>query len=70
MRSGDIVRFKSKSKSFFSRSEVWETGLLIDYQKWEKIATILHEGEILRVRASDVQKAGKKDLKTLKDDRK
>lgn len=70
MRSGDIVRFKSKSKSFFSRSEVWETGLLIDYQTWEKIATILHEGEILRVRASDVQKAGKKDLKTLKDDRK
>ena len=70
MRSGDIVRFKSKSKSFFSRSEVWECGLLIDYQTWEKIATILHEGEILRVRASDVQKAGKKDLKTLKDDRK
>ena len=62
MRAGDMVRFKSKSKSFFSRSETWETGLLIDYQTWEKIATILHKGEILRVRASDVQKAGKKDF--------
>ena len=62
MRAGDMVRFKSKSKSFFSRSEIWETGLLIEYHPWEKIATILHEGELLRVRASDVQKAGKKDF--------
>tara|TARA_Y100000592_G_C5426416_1_gene295978 strand:+ start:175 stop:369 length:195 start_codon:yes stop_codon:yes gene_type:complete len=62
MRAGDMVRFKTKSKSFFSRTENWETGLLIEYHTWEKIATILHEGNILRIHASDVQKAGKRDF--------
>jgi len=61
MKAGDMVRFRTRSKSFFSRYETWVTGLLIEYHAWEKIATILHEGKLLRVKASDVQKAGKKD---------
>ncbi len=61
MKRGDLVRFKVKSKSFFSRSEAWEVGLLLEYHKWEKIATVLYQGRIYRVRAHDVEKAGKKD---------
>ncbi len=30
-------------------------GLLVEYNTWEKIATILYEGELLRIRARDVQ---------------
>ncbi len=39
----------------------WKLGLLVEYKTWEKIATILYEGKTIRVRAEDVQKAGKKD---------
>ena len=35
----------------------WLVGLLLEYHKWEKIATIFHKGEILRVPARLVQKA-------------
>tara|TARA_B100000700_G_scaffold324626_1_gene431271 strand:+ start:2443 stop:2652 length:210 start_codon:yes stop_codon:yes gene_type:complete len=62
MKAGDLVRFKVKPKSFFSRYEAWNIGLLVEYHTWEKIATILHEGEVLRIRAENVQKAGKKDI--------
>ena len=37
-------------------------GLLIDYHKWEKIATVLYEGKVHRVAADRVTKAGKKDM--------
>ena len=61
MKTGDMVRFKTKSASFFSRYETWKIGLLVEYHTWEKVASVLYEGEIHRVRASNVQKAGKKD---------
>ena len=61
MKAGDLVRFKVKSKSFFSRSASWEVGLLLEYHKWEKIATVLYQDRIYRVSAHDVEKAGKKD---------
>ena len=38
-----------------------ELGLLLEYHSWEKVARILHEGEIISIRAEYVQKAGKKD---------
>ena len=37
-------------------------GLLIKYETWEKIAEILYNGEILRIAAREVEKAGRKDL--------
>ncbi len=40
----------------------WKIGLLIEYHTWEKIATILCEGKVYRVRASEVEKAGKRDF--------
>ena len=56
MRTGDLVRF------FLDPEGIKLIGLLVEYRTWEKVATILHEGEIYRIRAEFVQKAGKKDL--------
>ena len=62
MKAGDMVRFKTKSQTFFSRYETWKIGLLVEYHTWEKVASILYEGNVIRVRAEYVQKAGKKDF--------
>ena len=55
MRTGDMVRFEHPHKfgAFY--------GLLVEYHPWEKIATVLFKGEIIRIRAERVTKAGKKD---------
>ena len=58
MKNGDLVRF------WFGRGHAPPEkviGLLIEYNTWEKVATVLHEGKIYRIRAENVQKAGKKD---------
>ena len=39
-------------------TEKWEVGLLIENHKWEKIATVLFNDELLRLPARDVQKFG------------
>ena len=56
MKSGDLVRFVYNSET------EWKLGLLIEYHKWEKIATILHGGGLNRVAARNVQKFGKRYL--------
>ena len=65
MKKGDLVRIKQYIVRPQNPSDcgVWKMklGILVDYQKWEKVATVLSEGQILRVRAENVQKAGKKD---------
>ncbi len=61
MRTGDIVRFKSPTIDVVNSPLPWRLGLLVEYHTWEKIATILYRGEIIRCRAENVQKAGKKD---------
>ncbi len=43
-------------------TEKWEVGLLIEYHKWEKIATVLYNDELLRLPARDVQKFGRRYL--------
>lgn len=58
MKSGDLVRFKKA----YPPGMKYYIGLLVDYSKWEKIATVLHQGEILRLRAENVTKAGRKDF--------
>ena len=45
-----------------SYCEEWRLGLLVEYYNWEKIATIMYEGNLYRIPASNVQKSGKKDL--------
>lgn len=58
MRPGDLVRFW---KGFQHRGGKAYLGLLIEYHTWEKIATVLYNGETYRIRAENVEKAGKKD---------
>jgi hypothetical protein len=59
MKAGDIVRWTPErlTASWFETTLC----LLVEYKKWEKMATILCEGELIRVRGNDLQKAGKKD---------
>jgi hypothetical protein len=65
MIPGDMVRFRREIYQRVRQDDCgiwdWKIGLLIEYHTWEKIATILCEGKIYRVHASEVQKAGKKD---------
>ena len=56
MKAGDLVRFKGKHAGYG-----WRIGLLVEYHTWEKVASIFYEGEVIRVRAENCQKAGKKD---------
>jgi hypothetical protein len=66
VRDGDLVRFRHELTSKRRRDDCgiweWKLGFLVKYRKWEKIATILCDGKIYRIRAGDVQKAGKKDM--------
>ena len=72
MKSGDLVRIKIYQVRPRTASDcgVWsiKLGILVEYKKWEKVATVLSEGKIFRIRAEDVEKAGKKDeIKDCKD---
>lgn len=51
MKAGDLVRFKYT----WSDHEGWKVGLLKQYYKWEKIATIIYEGKEIRVAAGLTQ---------------
>lgn len=55
MQKGDLVRFKTY------QAKTWDIGILIEYAKWEKVATVLFNGSLLRIRAENIQKAGKAD---------
>ena len=65
MKAGDMVRFRSPhwlGGAGLQESEtIWLIGLLVEYHVWEKMATIMYGGEIIRVQARIVEKAGKKD---------
>jgi len=72
VKKGDLVRFKIYQARPRTSADcgIWRTelGILIEYKTWEKVATILSEGKIYRIHASDVEKAGKKDeLRNCKD---
>jgi hypothetical protein len=63
MKPGDVVRYWV-SEEVYEHGAVgdYHTGLLVEYHSWEKIATVLaNDGEFLRLRASLIEKAGKKD---------
>lgn len=65
MKDGDMVRFAKWGE--FDYNEPWHLaakphiGMLIEYDRLMKIAHILHEGEMLSIRAQFVEKAGKRD---------
>jgi len=58
VKSGDLVRFIHP----LTTSTEWKLGLLIEYHKWEKIATVLYDGGLMRISARKVQKFGKRYL--------
>ena len=51
MIAGDLVRFKYT----WSDHEGWKIGLLKQYHRWEKIATIIYEVKDIRVAAGLTQ---------------
>ena len=59
MKEGDLVRFRNSYDQHSSGE--WLIGLLVKYETWEKVGTVLYNGKLLRLRAEDIQKAGKKD---------
>ena len=59
MKAGDLVRFRNSYDQY--KSGEWLIGLLIEYETWEKVGTVLYDGKLWRLRAADMQKAGKKD---------
>tara|TARA_E500000331_G_C17243219_1_gene707924 strand:+ start:308 stop:505 length:198 start_codon:yes stop_codon:yes gene_type:complete len=61
MKEGDMVKFRDVLNHRTEELTDWKIGLLIEYSKLMKIATVLHEGEVRRLRAEYVSKAGKKD---------
>ena len=65
MKKGDLVRFRKEEWPRKNPADcgiwTWKLGILLEYHTWEKITTILSDGKIVRVHASEVQKAGKKD---------
>ena len=58
----DLVSDVSNDEGWWRpESEEWRIGLLVEYRPWEKVGTVLYERKIYRVRAENIQKAGKKD---------
>ena len=56
MREGDMVRFRDILNHRTEELSEWKYGIVAkEYNTWEKIVTVLHEGEIRRIRASQVQ---------------
>tara|TARA_Y100001938_G_C8079088_1_gene427969 strand:- start:1499 stop:1714 length:216 start_codon:yes stop_codon:yes gene_type:complete len=62
MKDGDFVRFRDVLNHRTQELSEWKYGVLIEYKSWEKIATVLHNGEVIRMRAEYVTKAGRKDI--------
>ena len=69
MKAGDLVRFRSSCHikvidgvfGFDDSSQKWFLGLLMEYKPWEKVATVMYNGAFLRIHASELQKAGRRD---------
>ena len=71
MKPGDLVRFKPpyfirQIDGVFGVGDPQDNGnllgLLIEYETWEKMATVMYDGEMIRLPARDVEKFGKRGL--------
>ena len=65
MKPGDLVRFRAPhwlgGAGLEESQRPWLIGLLVEYESWEKMATVFHEGKNIRIAARNVQKSGRKD---------
>ena len=68
MKPGDLVRFPAPhwlgGAGMPQADRPKLVGLLVSYETWEKIAEVMYNGEILRLAAREVEKAGKKDYES------
>ena len=56
MKKGDMVRFRNVLDHRAQELSEWKYGVVAkEYHTWEEIVSILHEGDIIRVRSSHVQ---------------
>jgi len=55
LKAGDLVRFKYLTAQRFKESESWKIGLLIKYEKQQKLGSILYCGKIIRLRGAQLQ---------------
>ena len=69
MKVGDIIRFKppywiSAADGVHANDEKsvpWYFGLLVEFEDWDNMSTVLYKSEILRIASRLCEKAGKKD---------
>lgn len=61
MKNGDMVKFRDVLNWKTQELSEWKIGLLVEYSSLHKIATVLYKGDVRRMRAQYVTKAGKKD---------
>ena len=59
MKEGDLVRFTPNDDWRKRDLPNWKHGILIEYNAWEKIARILHEGHVVSVHATYCQLASR-----------
>ena len=60
-----MVRFKATYQLCGELEEdqrPWLVGLLIEYHKWEKIATIMYDDKLIRIPARNTQQVGRRYL--------
>ena len=69
VKAGDLVRFRAPhfvrmvdSVTGTEGQDKNALGLLIEYNTWEKVATVMYKGNLLRIAARDVEKFGKRGL--------
>ena len=64
MRKGDMVRFKDWTVHPVTTQDCgvweWKVGLLLSYESWEKVGTILCEGKTWRIAGRDIEKVGRR----------
>jgi len=67
MQEGDMVRFAKWEEVDIRDSRAWASepkpyiGILVEYDKLMQVAHVLHDGNVTKVRAVFVEKAGKRD---------
>ena len=70
MKAGDMVRFAKWDEIDLRDSKNWSraikshVGVLINHDKLMSTCEILYAGEILKVRATFVEKAGRRDYES------
>ena len=62
MKEGDTVRFSRIYPPSPRPQHKDKIGLLVEHDKLMGTVTVLHEGELIKLRSSQCEKAGKRDL--------